>query len=121
MFGREGNDLLLGGAGNDYLNGGANADRLDGGAGDDTLRGGHSYDTFVFREGTDTVEDFNGDFDVLMLDPNLLPAGQATAAHAMDFASVVSGDVVFDFGGGDQVVLQNVSTLTGLEDDILFL
>ena len=121
LFGREGSDVLNGREGNDYLNGGANADTLDGGAGNDVLRGGQSFDTFVFREGLDRVEDFNGTFDTVMLDPSLLGGGAITAQRALEFADVIGGDVVFDFDTGDQLILENVSSLSGLEDHIQFL
>lgn len=121
LFGREGSDRLEGRGGNDYLNGGANLDVLDGGAGNDILRGGQSFDTFIFREGLDRVEDFNGDFDTLMFDPDLLGGGAITAERALEFAAVIGGDVVFDFDSGDQLVLENVNSLAGLENDILFL
>lgn len=120
LFGREGEDTLNGREGNDYLNGGANADILDGGAGNDVLRGGQSFDTFVFREGLDTIEDFNITQDTLLLDAGLLGGGAITAQRALEFASVISGDVVFEFDTGDSLVLENVSTLAVLEDDIIF-
>lgn len=49
LFGRDGNDTLVGGLGNDYLTGGKGSDSLYGGQGDDTLNGrgyyvGDAYD-----------------------------------------------------------------------------
>ncbi len=62
LFGRDGADLLSGGAGVDFLFGGAGADTLDGGTGDDELHGGAGPDSFVFEGefGADWVSDGSG-------------------------------------------------------------
>lgn len=52
-----GDDILLGGDGNDILRGDAGNDTLHGGAGADNLRGGDGDDIFIFR-----VEDFANGF-----------------------------------------------------------
>lgn len=121
LFGREGADLLTGRDGDDYLNGGAHADTLDGGNGNDVLRGGQHSDTFVFRAGADTVEDFNDDVDILMLDPGLLGGGAITAARALEFATVIGNNTVFEFDTGDQITLWNVTDSSVLLDDIQFI
>ena len=94
---------------------------MDGGAGNDVLRGGQSFDTFIFREGLDVVEDFDTTLDTLLLDPDLLGGGAITAQRALEFATVIGGDVVFEFDTGDQLRLDNVTSLSSLEDDIQFL
>ena len=75
--GGDGIDELFGGAGNDTLEGGAGDDYLDGRGGDDTLTGGPGRDVFAFyaREsgrtldsGSDTITDFNGAEDAILLD-----------------------------------------------------
>tara|TARA_R110002049_G_scaffold117332_2_gene270542 strand:+ start:127299 stop:129563 length:2265 start_codon:yes stop_codon:yes gene_type:complete len=122
LFGREGADQLYGRAGNDYLNGGAHADRLDGGAGDDTLRGGTHNDTFVFNGGNDVVEDFTrAHADRIAIQASVITAvAGMTAQQVVDtYASVVGGQVVFNFGGGNTLTLESLNTLTGLADDVL--
>ncbi|MGB7317749.1 MAG: calcium-binding protein [Planktotalea sp.] len=119
LFGREGADVLRGRQGNDYLNGGAHNDVLYGGEGNDILRGGQHSDTFVFNSGNDVIEDFDGTWDTIALDQNLLGGGAITAARALDFASVIEGNTVFDFGG-DQLTLLNVVDPAALIDDIIF-
>jgi len=96
LFGREGADELLGRSGNDYLNGGAHNDTLDGGAGNDVL-------------------------DSIALSADLLGGGAITAERALEFANVIAGNTVFDFGEEGQLTLLNVVDPTILLDDISFL
>lgn len=121
LFGREGSDILQGRAGDDYLNGGAHADTLDGGMGNDILRGGQHADTFVFNDGNDIIEDFNGIWDSILIDAGLLGGGPVTAARALEFASVIAGHTVFDFGDNDQLTLMNITDTASLIDDISFM
>lgn len=126
LRGEGGNDVLRGGAGWDQLRGGGGADvleggsgndRLNGGAGNDRLIGGGGADGFVLQTGggADRIVDFrlvHGDW--LQLDDALwsgtLTASQVVGRHA----DIVSGGVLFDFGGGDRLFLQDVTTLNGL-------
>ncbi|GAB4365993.1 MAG: hypothetical protein Kow00121_02970 [Elainellaceae cyanobacterium] len=91
LRGQQDNDLLLGGIGNDVLQGGAGRDRLfgqtgqdslsggsgvdflSGGLGDDLLNGGGSCDLFSLRlgRGTDTIQDFESENDLLFLSGRL--------------------------------------------------
>lgn len=107
-------DTLSGGAGADTLNGGGGDDRLAGGTGNDNMKGGSGADTFVFMDGDD--EDVVTDFDVaedrLSLDAAV--ANGATAQGLVDAANKSGGDVVFDFGGGDILTLENVSNYDAL-------
>ena len=121
LFGREGADILNGREGSDYLNGGAHSDTLDGGAGNDVMRGGQHADTFVFREGNDLIEDFDPELDLLHLDPDLLGGGAITAERAVEFASVIGGHTVFDFGEDGQLTVENLTNPNALLDDISFL
>ncbi len=97
MFGRQGNDTLLGTAGNhslnagednDFLNGGKGRDTLIGGSGDDTvigglgndiLTGGADDDIFVLAigEGQDSITDFQPEQDLIGLS-GCLSFGQLT-------------------------------------------
>lgn len=85
VYGRDGNDRLIGGqvadtffggAGNDVLFGRQDDDRLEGGAGADRLYGGAGEDVFAYTsvadsrkpDGVDVIYDFNRDQDVLDLE-----------------------------------------------------
>ncbi len=124
LIGNSGLDTLWGGSGHDVLNAGGSMDSLHGGTGDDTLRGGDAADTFYFRFkwDNDQIEDFVVGTDALALDDNLW-SGTLTAAQVVsDFASVTSaGDVLFDFGNGDTLLLEGISTTAGLQDDIIII
>lgn len=129
LLGGSGNDLLSGASGDDWLSGGAGddslygnqgVDRLDGGAGDDELRGGTLSDTFVFAEGfgRDTITDFEDFQDVLQFDADLTDA--ETAADLLDaHARQVPGGIKIDFGDGDLLFLEGLSSIAALEDNIL--
>ncbi|SEO03058.1 calcium-binding protein [Palleronia pelagia] len=78
--GNEGADFLIGQAGDDVLNGNALSDTLYGGDGDDFINGGFGSDQIVSGSGNDRiyhagvsghgsdwVQDFDGDVDVLLL------------------------------------------------------
>ena len=114
-------DRLYGGSGNDHLFGQSGPDILDGGAGDDILTGGGGYDVFIFHEGRDRITDFAPTVDRLRLD-DALWSGQLTAAQVVDrHAKVTGGDVVFDFGGGDTLTLEDVGSLGGLDMSLDFI
>lgn len=106
-------DLLFGGADEDILDGGFGNDRLAGGTGNDLLTGGEGEDAFFFRAtfGTDTVLDFTDNVDTLVFSQ----LGDMTTV--LEAARESEGDVIFDFGGGDTLVVEN-TTLQALLDDI---
>ncbi len=130
LNGDEGNDLLQsaagadvlnGGSGNDTLRGGDGFDTLDGGTGDDVLAGGSDADRFVFFDGgnADTITDFGDNEDTLALD-EMLWSGSLTEAQVVAmFASQDGANVVFDFGGGDTIQVNNITT-AAIENDIEF-
>lgn len=121
LFGGGGRDNLIGGNGNDVLNGGGGRDRLVGGSGDDTARGGNGADTFVFSDGHDgfTIRDFSfSDNDRLELDDSLWN-GSLTARQVVNtYGTVVNGDMVLDFGGGDVIVLEGITSARQLANYI---
>ncbi|MGB8812385.1 MAG: CAP domain-containing protein [Paracoccaceae bacterium] len=118
LVGGTGNDRLYGGNDTDLLLGGEGADFLNGGYGNDALTGGTGGDTFVFvdRYGADRITDFSvASADRLQLDDALWGGvARSDAQIVASFAHVVSGAVVFNFGGGDVLTLTGVTTLTGL-------
>lgn len=69
LSGGEGRDRLFGLVGRDSLSGGSGIDFLNGGLGDDLLNGGNGCDLFSLRSrnGTDTIQDFDSDNDLLFL------------------------------------------------------
>ncbi|MBY5934055.1 hypothetical protein KUV51_13685 [Tateyamaria omphalii] len=120
LSGLNGFDLLRGGTGNDSLEGNFGSDTLDGGAGNDTLRGGLGADTFVFTGGADLIRDFSLVVDHLEIAAAILPDGASQVSDLVDFASVIDGNLVFDFGDGDQLRLNGVTNIQLLLDEITF-
>ncbi|GEM_PF-2872257 len=121
LKGGAGDDHLIGGRGHDKLIGGGGADDLIGGRGRDTLIGGGGADRFIFRngDGRDRVMDFVDDVDTLVLSDTLWGGGKTVAQVIDQYASVVNGDVVFDFGGGDVLVLKGIGDTAVLLDDLV--
>jgi Ca2+-binding RTX toxin-like protein len=120
LYGDSGNDLLDGGGGEDLLLGGPGNDSLRGRADDDTLTGGDGADRFVFGNGDDRdqITDFQNNTDTIALDDNLWN-GNLTASEVVNqFGSVVNGNAVLDFGGGDVLTIEGVTNLNILVDDI---
>lgn len=114
-------NVLRGNGGGDLLNGFGGNDLIDGGTGNDTLVGGTGADSFVFRQGhqTDRIADFSlADSDLLLLD-DALWAGMLTAAEVIQtFATVIGGNAILDFGGGDLLTLSGLATTQGLDAQI---
>jgi Ca2+-binding RTX toxin-like protein len=115
LFGGDGNDIIRGGRGNDQLFGGADDDILKGGKGDDDMIGGTGSDTFIFKanQDNDTILDFEDNIDIL----DFTGFGFATVAEAQAFATQVGANVVYDFGNGDTLTINNI-TIAALADDI---
>ncbi|MBL4919354.1 NosD domain-containing protein [Szabonella alba] len=120
LFAVNGNDMAYGGAGNDTIYGGAGDDTLEGGAGNDRLYGDAGADTFVFAtgHGQDTILGFSAAEDRLDLSSALVEGLASGADVVAEYASVTGAGVIFDFGDGNSILLQGVTTLTGLEDRI---
>lgn len=68
-----GNDTLHGGSGNDFISGGTGDDFLNGGTGTDTLIGNGGSDLFelTLNNGTDTIQDFQVEDDLILLSGSL--------------------------------------------------
>lgn len=116
--GNRGGDEIYGGGDNDTIYAGGENDLVDGGRGNDTLFGGNGADEFWFdgNDGMDEIGDFNVAVDELYLQDTLLNGG--TVQDLVDNA-VVNGDgVLLDFGGGNSVLITNLSSTAGLVDTI---
>ncbi len=120
LKGGTGADLLKGGGGADILNGGGGNDIINGGNGADKLTGGTGADKFVFAEnhGTDRIVDFDINHDTLSLDADLVGGMMSGSAVLADYADVTSNGVELDFGGGNVITLENLTSLSGLADNI---
>ena len=122
-MGGGGNDRLFGDAGNDRLSGDAGNDRLNGGLGNDILKGGSGADQFTFaiRGGRDVIEDFAvNQRDTLLLDDALWKAaGTLRIGQVLSkFAEVTKDGVLLDFGGGNSLLLEGLTSTKPLADVI---
>ncbi|MFT4012075.1 MAG: M10 family metallopeptidase C-terminal domain-containing protein [Paracoccus sp. (in: a-proteobacteria)] len=121
ITGNDRENTLRGLAGDDRLNGGAGRDMLIGGAGSDTLTGGAGADTFLFQRGRDVITDFTNEIDTIMLDDALWGGGARTVAQVLQVARVVDGDVVIAFGHGHVLVIEGVTNIRALQDDLVII
>ncbi len=113
LEGHAGEDWINGGKGGDRLFGGADDDLLDGDRGNDLLYGGGGEDTFHYdrHEDISRIKDFQNDTDTIELD------GFNASYNAFARATRVDGDVIFDFGGGDFLIVEN-TTIGDLRNDL---
>ena len=119
LFGQAGNDSLCGRSGDDGMMGDDGVDRLDGGAGNDFLTGGTGADTFVFGSGRDKIVDFVDNADTLLLDDALWAGARLSTTQILAKASMIAGDVVFNFGGGHVLIVHGPTSVAALADDLL--
>ena len=114
-------DILMGDAGNDRLHGQSGRDLLAGGAGDDRLTGGGGRDTFVFSAGNDRILDFDDNVDMVHLDGSALGLRGTAIADVIADGTIVDGNAVFDFGGGNSLQINDVDALSLLSNDLLII
>lgn len=126
--GNNGHDRLGGGTGNDRIAGSAGADRLYGGAGADTLNGGRDNDLmvggagadrFVFNDGRDRITDFADDIDTVVLTRAM--TGTTDVAAVLDGAQVINGNAVFTFDGGHRLIINGVTDVESLANDLIII
>lgn len=112
LAGGSGSDRLWGDRGSDRLDGGSGDDRLTGGRGSDLLTGGAGADVFVMLrgDGSDRITDFGWGADRLSLDADLWGGAALSGRQIIArFADVTArGDLLFDFGRGDRLLLTGV-------------
>lgn len=106
--GGSGDDVIAGNVGKNHLFGMGGVDTLYGVGGNDTLTGGRGGDYFAFARGygKDTVDDFQDGTDKIYLSSTL---GIFSGSQALAFASNSNGNVVFNFGSGDILVVENMT------------
>lgn len=116
LIGGDGNDMLDGANQRDELRGGSGADTLNGGSDDDTLEGGSGADTFEFDLGMeeDVIRDLEIGLDEIEI--SLALAAGRNEATLVGLGTVVNGDYQIDFGGGDVLTLEGITSAAGLED-----
>ena len=109
LTGGLGNDTLSGGVGTDTLNGGNGDDILIGGVGRDIMSGGQGDDQFVLNDpsaaGTDTITDFTGGSDKIVLDTGVFAAFAGASVSAAEFtfgtkATTTAQRLIFDQAAG---------------------
>ncbi|MBM3615341.1 MAG: hypothetical protein FJX28_07880 [Alphaproteobacteria bacterium] len=101
IWGHSGADTLIGRAGNDHLFGGAGADRF----------------VFQLNYDSDRVRDFQDNVDTLIFGSF---SAVISVTTALSHARQSGAHVVFNFGAGDVLVVENI-TLAALRDDISIL
>ena len=85
------------------------------------LLGDTGADTFVFNDGNDLIEDFTfAHGDIIKIDSTAITSVSGLTGQQIvtGFASVVGGEVMFDFGEGDTLTIANLADTTGLEANI---
>lgn len=116
-----GNDLdntLKGNKGDNTLLGMAGKDFLTGGRGDDTMNGGADADVFLFgrKDGSDLIKSFEDGSDRLYIDGVF----NEESFGALDVRQS-KGDVVIDFGKGNEIRIENLDIANFTFDDIIVL
>ena len=111
-------DAIFGDDNANALEGRDGDDQLDGRGGADALTGGNGADTFIYADGSgaDTIADFNraqGD----LIDVSAV-AVVASFADIQSRATVVGGNTVINFGGGNTLTLTGVTSIA--QSDFVF-
>lgn len=116
--GNEGDNTLKGNKGDNTLLGMAGKDFLTGGRGDDVMDGGTDADVFLFgrKDGSDVIRNFEDGSDRLYIDGVF---SQETF-DALDIRAS-KGDVVIDFGKGNEIRIENLDLANFTFDDIILL
>ncbi len=123
LRGGPGADVIFGGSGNDTLSAGAGLDFLDSGAGNDLFIGSADglLDRFTYRENyeSDRIINFEDDIDLIQLDSAIWGGGLSAAQVVSMFGSNSNGDAILNFGGGNILQVDNITT-AALQDDMVF-
>ncbi|WPY97050.1 M10 family metallopeptidase C-terminal domain-containing protein (plasmid) [Limimaricola variabilis] len=118
LYGQKGDDRLFGGKGNDRLDGGQGNDLLAGGEHSDLMTGGWGADRFVFDAGEDRITDHATGVDRIQFDLSEIAGAENMSLQDLrELAREVDGDVAFDFGSGNRLLVEN-QTLAGVTSDL---
>ena len=72
----------------------------------------------MFGSGRDKITDFTDNLDTLVLDDVLWAGAALSTAQILAKASMIAGDVVFNFGGGHVLIVHGPTTVAALADDL---
>lgn len=123
VLGGIGDDFVYGGKGDDYVDGGAGNDYLRGDIGDDVLFGGDGRDLFAFADGSgrDSIEDFfRAEGDQIGIQINVNGSGIASFADLQGRFVPQADGTNLDLGGGNFVLIKNVTTSQLAAQDFFF-
>ena len=62
--------------------------------------------------------DFQNNVDTILFDAALWGGGSRSASDILRFATLSDGDVLFDFGNGNTLRIENLTVISALTDDI---
>ena len=115
-------DSLTGSNSSNMLFGLDGDDTLCGKGGADTLSGGDGTDVFRFsrNDGADHISDFDPDQDHVLIDLGLTGGSKNADQLIANFAAMISGQVVIDFGQGDSILFEGITDAFALSDSFLF-
>jgi Ca2+-binding RTX toxin-like protein len=110
--GRGGNDFLFGGSGNDTVHGGDGNDYVNGGAGDDALSGGLGRDIVVAAAGNDVISGGSGN--------DWLFGGAGNDRFLLDPSNPGEGkDRIADFTLGQDKIVLNAADILRADPDLV--
>ena len=119
----DGDDFAYGGRGDDFVNGGAGNDYIRGDIGDDVLVGGEGRDLFAFADGSgrDSIEDFHrAEGDQIGIQANINGSGIQSFADLLGRLVPQADGTSIDLGGGNFVLVKNVTTSQFAAQDFFF-
>lgn len=112
--GGDGSDIIKGGDGNDRLFGGNGADDIYAGSGNDTLTGGSGDDGFVFKDIGATDANVIRDFELGVDFIEIEDTGSASMV-------VQNGDILITQSNGATILVEGVTDVSALQNDIEYL
>lgn len=117
-IGNELDNTVAGNKGDNRLSGKAGEDFLTGGRGDDILTGGTEADVFLFKrtDGKDVINDFEDGVDRLYIEGVFNQA----SFDELDIRQA-QGDVVIDFGNGNEIRIEDMTKVNFAFEDIILL
>nr|WP_228028481.1 Calx-beta domain-containing protein [Donghicola mangrovi] len=123
LEGDSGDDMIFGGKGADKGNGGIGADYIDGGTGNDILTGGAHPDDFAFdiaRGGKDKITDFAGNDTLIFYRRGQEMTKEKAQAFVNEYATETKNGVLFDFGKGNTLLIEDADDSADLVGAISF-